>query len=121
MHSNGYSLARKVIGVDGIKPGTPETATKAEELSRQREELDGASPADALLTPTRIYVKPMLELLRAGANVHAIAHITGGGITENLNRALAEDLDAEVDLGMWPVPPIARFVCGAAHLDEARR
>lgn len=94
VHSNGYSLVRKVIGVDGIKPGTPEAAAKAEELSRPLEELGGASLADALLAPTRIYVKPILELLRGGANVHAIAHITGGGITENLNRALADDVDA---------------------------
>lgn len=96
VHSNGYSLVRKVIGVDGIKPGTPEAAAKAEELSRPLEELGGASLADALLAPTRIYVKPILELLRGGANVHAIAHITGGGITENLNRALADDVDAVV-------------------------
>ena len=68
VHSNGYSLVRKVIGVDGIKPGTPEAAAKAEELSRPLEELGGASLADALLAPTRIYVKPILELLRGGAN-----------------------------------------------------
>ena len=67
VHSNGYSLVRKVIGVDGIKPGTPEAAAKAEELSRPLEELGGASLADALLAPTRIYVKPVLELLRGGA------------------------------------------------------
>ena len=67
VHSNGYSLVRKVIGVDGIKPGTPEAAAKAEELSRPLEELGGASLADALLAPTRIYVKPILELLRGGA------------------------------------------------------
>ena len=52
VHSNGYSLVRKVIGVDGIKPGTPEAAAKAEELSRPLEELGGASLADALLAPT---------------------------------------------------------------------
>ena len=60
VHSNGYSLVRKVIGVDGIKPGTPEAAAKAEELSRPLEELGGASLADALLAPPRIYVKPIL-------------------------------------------------------------
>lgn len=66
VHSNGYSLVRKVIGVDGVKPGTPEAVAKAEELSRPLEELGGASLADALLAPTRIYVKPILELLRGG-------------------------------------------------------
>ena len=71
------------------------------------------------MAPTRIYVKPVLSALKAcpGA-VRALAHITGGGITENLDRALPEACDAEVDLGTWPVPPIAKFVCDAAHLDE---
>ena len=120
MHSNGYSLVRKVIGVDGIKPGTPEAAAKAEELSRPLEELGGASLADALLAPTRIYVKPILELLRGGAPVHAIAHITGGGITENLNRALADDVDAVVtrsgaEMG-WDVPPVITYVSRQAEL-----
>ena len=120
VHSNGYSLVRKVIGVDGIKPGTPEAAAKAEELSRPLEELGGASLADALLAPTRIYVKPILELLHGGANVHAIAHITGGGITENLNRALADDVDAVVtrngaEMG-WDVPPVITYVSRQAEL-----
>ena len=110
----------KVIGVDGIKPGTPEAAAKAEELSRPLEELGGASLADALLAPTRIYVKPILELLRGGAPVHAIAHITGGGITENLNRALADDVDAVVtrngaEMG-WDVPPVITYVSRQAEL-----
>ena len=111
---------RKVIGVDGIKPGTPEAAAKAEELSRPLEELGGASLADALLAPTRIYVKPILELLRGDVNVHAIAHITGGGITENLNRALADDVDAVVtrsgaEMG-WDVPPVITYVSRQAEL-----
>ena len=65
-------------------------------------------------------MKPVRAVLDAcpGA-VRALAHITGGGISENLDRALSKSVDAEVDLGTWPVPPIARFVCGAAHLDEA--
>ena len=110
LHSNGYSLARKVC-VEG---------KTHYELRLEREELDGASLQDALLTPTRIYVKPVRAVLDAcpGA-VRALAHITGGGISENLDRALPKTCDAEVDLGTWPVPPIARFVCGAAHLDEA--
>ena len=121
VHSNGYSLVRKVIGVDGIKPGTPEAAAKAEELSRPLEELGGASLADALLAPTRIYVKPILELLRGGAPVHAIAHITGGGITENLNRALPADVDALVYRGgeagpAWSIPPIITYVSRLAGL-----
>lgn len=109
LHSNGYSLARKVC-VEG---------KTHYEVRLEREELGGQSVQDALLTPTRMYVKPVRAVLDAcpGA-VRALAHITGGGITENLNRALPDTCDAEVDLGAWPVPPIATYVCKAAHLDE---
>ena len=131
VHSNGYSLVRKVVGVDGIIPGTPEAAAKKAELEQPLEALGGASLADALLAPTRIYVKPVLELLRgeAGSCVHALAHITGGGITENLNRALAADVDAVVDRTVtpagysmgWDVPPVITYIAQEAGLtaDEA--
>ena len=122
VHSNGYSLVRKVIGVDGIIPGTPEAEAKRAELEQVLEELGGISLADALLAPTRIYVKPVLELLRgeAGKHVHAIAHITGGGITENLNRALPASVDALVQrdgskMG-WDVPPVITYISENAEL-----
>ncbi|MBB3172032.1 phosphoribosylformylglycinamidine cyclo-ligase [Parvibacter caecicola] len=110
LHSNGYSLARKVC-VEG---------KTAEELRVPVEALEGASVLEALLTPTRIYVKPVLSLLKEvpGA-VRALAHITGGGITENLNRALNPAVDAVVDLVAWPVPPVVRYVCDKAGLSEA--
>ena len=126
VHSNGYSLVRRVIGVDGIVPGTPEAAAKKAELE-SIEVAPGLSLADALLAPTRIYVKPVLELLRgeAGSKVHAIAHITGGGITENLDRALSKDIDALVErdggkMG-WDVPPVITYIAEHAALepDEA--
>ncbi|MCI8452573.1 MAG: phosphoribosylformylglycinamidine cyclo-ligase [Eggerthellaceae bacterium] len=110
LHSNGYSLARKVC-VEG---------RAAEELSVPVEALGGQSVAEALLAPTRIYVKPVRAVLDACPDaVRALAHITGGGITENLNRALPEACDAVVELGSWPVPPVVRHVCDAAHLSEA--
>lgn len=125
IHSNGYSLVRRVIGVDGIVPGTSEAEAILAELEKPCAALNGRSLADALLEPTRIYVKPVLELLRGGAEVHAIAHITGGGITENLNRALAPDIDAVVtrtgsSMG-WDVPPIIGYIAEQAGLspDEA--
>ena len=121
VHSNGYSLVRKVIGVDGIVPGTPEAEAKKAELE-SIELAPGLSLADGLLAPTRIYVKPILELLRgeAGKHVHAIAHITGGGITENLNRALPANVDALVErdgskMG-WDIPAVITYVSESAEL-----
>ena len=120
VHSNGYSLVRKVIGVDGMVPGTPEAEAKRAELEVVREDLGGVSLADALLAPTRIYVKPVLELLRGGAPVHALAHITGGGITENLDRALPKNVDALVsrdgDKMGWSVPPVITYISQQAQL-----
>lgn len=120
VHSNGYSLVRKVIGVAGMVPGTPEAEAKRAELEVVREDLGGVSLADALLAPTRIYVKPVLELLRGGAPVHALAHITGGGITENLDRALPKNVDALVnrdgDKMGWPVPPVITYISQQAQL-----
>lgn len=120
VHSNGYSLVRKVIGVDGMVPGTPEAEAKRAELEVVREDLGGVSLADALLAPTRIYVKPVLELLRGGAPVHALAHITGGGITENLDRALPKNVDALVtrdgDKMGWSVSPVITYISQQAQL-----
>lgn len=113
-HSNGYSLVRRVL-VEG---------KTADELDAPCAELDGRPLGEALLAPTRIYVKPVLGCLRAlpGA-VHALAHITGGGITENLNRALPATLDAQVEIGTWEVPAVIKLGCEAAGLtdEEARK
>ncbi len=110
IHSNGYSLVRKVA-IEG---------KEREELMAPRDWLEGASILEALLQPTRIYVRPVLDALRAlpGA-IHALAHITGGGISENLNRALPATVNAQVTLGSWPEPPIIRFICDAANLSQA--
>ena len=114
IHSNGYSLVRRVL-VEG---------KSAEELSAPCDELGGRPLGEALLAPTRIYVKPVLGCLRAlpGA-VHALAHITGGGITENLNRALPATLDAVVEPDAWEVPAVIELGCKAAGLsdEEARK
>ena len=109
LHSNGYSLARKVC-LEG---------RSLEELTCPVEELGGLGVAEALLTPTRIYVKPVRQVMEAcpGA-VRALAHITGGGITENLNRALGDKVDAVVKIGSWPVPPVIRYTCAQANLSE---
>ena len=108
-HSNGYSLVRKVM-VEG---------RTAEELLAPCSRLDGKSQAEALLEPTRIYVKPVISTLRAlpGA-VHALAHITGGGMTENLNRALPKHLDALVDPASWNVPAVTQMAVELAGLTD---
>lgn len=109
LHSNGYSLARKVC-IEG---------RTEEELREGREELAGQSILEALLTPTRIYVKSVRAVMeQVPGGIRALAHITGGGITENLNRALPAGVNAEVDLGTWPIPPVVRFACDQASLSE---
>ena len=109
LHSNGYSLARRVL-ID-------ESADLSQYTAPQ-DRFGGESLVDAMLKPTRIYVKPILGLLEAGRPVHGVAHITGGGITENLNRVLPENLDAEVEWGTWDVPPVVQAAVEAANLSD---
>ena len=109
LHSNGYSLARKVC-LEG---------KTREQMLEPVAELGGAGVAEALLAPTRIYVKPVQKIMKeCPCAIRALAHITGGGITENLNRALHDSVDAVVNLGSWPIPAIVRYTCNAAHLSE---
>ncbi|HYC45802.1 MAG TPA: phosphoribosylformylglycinamidine cyclo-ligase [Burkholderiales bacterium] len=90
-HSNGYSLLRRIIAARGIDVRSTS--------------VDGASLADLVLAPTRIYVKPMLALLKQ-LPVKGMAHITGGGIVENVPRILKDDLTARIDRSAWPLPPL---------------
>ena len=105
VHSNGYSLVRKIIERSGLA-------------------WDATAPfADcplglALLAPTRIYVRNALGAVRSGG-VHALAHITGGGLTENLPRVLPEGLGAEIDLDAWELPGVFRWLMAEGGLDEA--
>lgn len=105
VHSNGYSLVRKVVEMAGL--GWDADCPWG----------DG-SLGQALLTPTRLYVKPALAAIRAGG-VHALAHITGGGLTENLPRVLPEDLGADIDLNAWELPPVFRWLAETAGMAEA--
>lgn len=101
-HSNGYSLIRKVIEVSGAD---------------LEEDLEGATLGEQLLAPTRIYVRSILPLTRA-IRVHALAHITGGGITENLPRVLPKGTQARVDLGSWRRPAIFDWLQGRGGITE---
>ena len=113
LHSNGYSLARRVL-VDEA-----EAAENPGKYLDPRDDLGGVSLVDAMLAPTRIYVKPILGALAAGLPIHGVAHITGGGITENLNRVLPPTLDAVVDALTWDVPPVVAAAVEAASLSDA--
>lgn len=108
VHSNGFSLVRRAV-TDGMS---------VEDLRQPLDELEGKGVGEALLAPTRIYVKSILNLLNKGLDVHAVAHITGGGITENLNRAMPENLDAQVILGSWTNVPVIEYVIKKAGLNQ---
>jgi phosphoribosylformylglycinamidine cyclo-ligase len=105
VHSNGYSLVRKIVEVSGL--GWDDAAPFA----------DG-SLGQALLTPTRLYVKQALAALETGG-VHGFAHITGGGLTENLPRVFPDGLGAEIDLNAWSLPPVFQWLSAQGGLDEA--
>ncbi|HEY5540867.1 MAG TPA: phosphoribosylformylglycinamidine cyclo-ligase [Coriobacteriia bacterium] len=105
LHSNGFSLVRRVL-VDGNEDA----------LSLQRVDLGGQTLGEALLTPTRIYVNAILRVLRAGVRVKAMSHITGGGISENLDRALPKTVDAAVVRASWRVPRTIELAVDAAGL-----
>jgi len=106
-HSNGYSLIRKVIEVSGADLEQPITGADGNEVAL----------GTALLAPTRIYVKPILEILK-NHPVDGLAHITGGGITENIVRVLPAELGIAVDTGAWSRPEVFRWLQEAGSIDE---
>ena len=105
VHSNGYSFVRKVVELSGL--GWDAACPFA----------PGALGA-ALLTPTRLYVKPLLAAIRAGG-VHALAHITGSGLTENPPRVMPEGSGLVIDLSSWTLPPVFRWLAETAGMAEA--
>ena len=103
-HSNGYSLIRKLIEVAQANTDTV---------------LDGRPLFDRLLTPTRIYVKALLELIRT-VPVHGLAHITGGGITDNIPRVLSDGLEVVLERGSWQRDPVFDWLQRTARIDTAQ-
>lgn len=103
VHSNGFSLVRKIVA-DGF------------DWNDCPELLQGKSLGEAFLTPTQIYVKPVLAARKAGLEIHGMAHITGGGIPENLPRCLGKGQSIRVDLNSWSIPPIFQWLATAGSV-----
>ncbi len=106
VHSNGYSLVRRIVEISGIDWYLPAPFDESKSLS------------EALLTPTRIYVKPLLAALKAGIGIKAMAHITGGGFIDNIPRVLPDNLSAHIDLSRITVPKVFAWVARVGGLSE---
>lgn len=110
LHSNGFSLARKIVfEIAGLGVDDP-----IEEL--------GQTVGEALLTPTSIYTRPIRHVLshyKVKNVVHGIAHITGGGLDENIERILPDDVDVRIDRSSWTVPPISTWLQRIGEVDDA--
>ncbi|KAK4138227.1 phosphoribosylamine--glycine ligase [Trichocladium antarcticum] len=114
VHSNGFSLVRKIVAAAGLAYTDPcpwdDPAGGA------------ASLGDALLTPTRIYVRPLLDVLaKTGGAVKGMAHITGGGLSENVPRMLPKHLAAEIDVASWALPAVFGWLAKAVEPKEMAR
>lgn len=106
VHSNGFSLVRKVFGVG------------ERDISAPLAELGGRSVGETLLTPTKIYVKPILALLDSGVSVRSISHITGGGFYENIPRSLPAGLCARIERSSLRTPPIFDLIARTGNIPE---
>ena len=103
LHSNGFSLARKILDQSGLGPDDAFPGA------------DGASVRDVLLTPTVIYVEAVRSLLR-DMNVKGMAHITGGGFYDNIPRVLPSQVEARINFGSWQMPPVFHWLKEAGNL-----
>jgi phosphoribosylformylglycinamidine cyclo-ligase len=106
-HSNGFSLIRRIVADSGLEYFAPAPFA------------GGLTLGQALLAPTRIYVKPLLSILAAQGGVKALAHITGGGFPDNVPRVLPQGVSAEIDLSAIPVPPVFGWLATAGGVEEA--
>ncbi|MBD2000484.1 phosphoribosylformylglycinamidine cyclo-ligase [Oculatella sp. FACHB-28] len=106
VHSNGFSLVRKIIETAGVNVG-------------DRPSLLGKTLLEELLTPTRIYVKPILTARQSELAIHGMAHITGGGLPENLPRCLGENQSIQINSQSWTIPPIFEWLAATGSVDRA--
>jgi phosphoribosylformylglycinamidine cyclo-ligase len=107
VHSNGFSLVRLVVSEAGVS------------WQDQPSLLQGASLGETLLTPTRIYVQPIQKALKQGLRIHGMAHITGGGLPENLPRCLGPNQSVQLLPQAWPVPPIFQWLAQTGNIADA--
>ncbi len=105
VHSNGFSLVRKIVEVKGFN------------WSDRFDILGDKSLGEILLTPTQIYVQPILEALTSGMEIKGMAHITGGGLPENLPRCLKENQSIKINLEAWPVLPIFQWIADMGNVE----
>ena len=106
VHANGFSLVRRLVEQSGLRLSDPAPFAPGKTLG------------EALLTPTRIYVRQILETIRTTGAVKALAHITGGGLTDNIPRVLPADLAAEIDLVACTLPPVFAWLQREARMDQ---
>jgi phosphoribosylformylglycinamidine cyclo-ligase len=106
VHSNGFSLVRRIVSRSGLGWDAPAPFDPSRSL------------ATALLTPTRLYVRPLLQALARTRGIHALAHITGGGYPDNLPRVLDDSLAVSLDLDAFAPPPVFSWLAAAGSLDE---
>jgi phosphoribosylformylglycinamidine cyclo-ligase len=107
LHSNGFSLVRRIVALSGLSWEAPAPFDA------------GRSLAEALLTPTRLYVKPLLEAIAACEGIMALAHITGGGFPDNLPRVLPEALAVALDLGAFAPPPVFGWLADIGKVEAS--
>jgi phosphoribosylformylglycinamidine cyclo-ligase len=107
VHSNGFSLVRLVVSEAGLS------------WQNQPSLLQGASLGETLLTPTRIYVQPILNALKQGVEMHGMAHITGGGLPENLPRCLGTNQSVQLLPQAWPIPPIFQWLAQTGNIADS--
>ncbi|MHC2728466.1 phosphoribosylaminoimidazole synthetase [Rhizobium leguminosarum] len=106
VHSNGFSLVRKIVELSGL------------DWSAAAPFAEGRLLGEALLEPTRIYVKPLLKAIRETGAIKALAHITGGGFPENIPRVLPKHLAAEIDLDAVKVPPVFSWLAKTGGVES---
>ncbi|NJN59028.1 MAG: phosphoribosylformylglycinamidine cyclo-ligase [Leptolyngbyaceae cyanobacterium SL_5_9] len=106
VHSNGFSLVRKIIETAGVG------------LGDRPPNLSGKTLLEELLTPTRIYVKPILAAHKTGLTIHGMAHITGGGLPENLPRCLGVNQSIQINAQSWTIPPVFEWLATAGSVEQ---